>query len=299
MATILLAWELGAGMGHLLPLRALGLELIKRGHRVVGVFREAERAQALFEGTGIAVLPAPVFKRPGSTGGKPKVAFAKTLGFAHVLGNCGFADETHLQVAFAAWNKLFDDINPALVVADHSPAALMALWGRPIPRVNLGLPFCCPPDAANLPFWWQGQGREQARQQTIADERGLTEKVDRVLKANGRHEMGTLVELFNKLDDVIVASYKELDPYGDRARYWGHWHGGMGLPPEWPSGGEGTGGKKVYAYLKPFPGVEQVIRALQNLRTPTIVVGADWPQKVRQQWRAKGAAAAALWNPPL
>ncbi len=34
MSNVLLAWELGSGLGHLGPLRAIGIEFVRRGHQV-------------------------------------------------------------------------------------------------------------------------------------------------------------------------------------------------------------------------------------------------------------------------
>jgi UDP:flavonoid glycosyltransferase YjiC (YdhE family) len=34
MSKTLIAWELGSGLGHVGPLRAIGAELVRRGHSV-------------------------------------------------------------------------------------------------------------------------------------------------------------------------------------------------------------------------------------------------------------------------
>jgi hypothetical protein len=147
MGTVLLTWELGAGIGHLMRLRPIGEELIRRGHRVVAAVRDLTGVGEAFAGSGIAWMPAPIIPRRGPA------FFAPTHGFAQILGNIGFASAPMLATLFAAWNTIFDAVRPDLVVADHSPTALLALRGRPIRRVNMGLGFFCPPDAFPLPIW--------------------------------------------------------------------------------------------------------------------------------------------------
>ena len=48
MATILLAWEFGAGMGHLMTLRPIADGLVRRGHRVIAVLQDLSQAQESF-----------------------------------------------------------------------------------------------------------------------------------------------------------------------------------------------------------------------------------------------------------
>lgn len=44
MATVLVTWELGGGLGHLLPLEPLVRGLSERGHRVAVALRDLSRA---------------------------------------------------------------------------------------------------------------------------------------------------------------------------------------------------------------------------------------------------------------
>ena len=80
----------------------------------------------LYAGTGIDFLPAPLLPPTGPD------RFAPISGFGHILGNSGFVDECHRATLFVAWNTHFDCdcVQPDLVVTDHSPSVLLALWGR-------------------------------------------------------------------------------------------------------------------------------------------------------------------------
>jgi hypothetical protein len=63
MATVLLTWELGAGIGHLMNLRPIGEELVKRGHRVIAAVRFLSRAQEILGSAGITTVIGTHFQR--------------------------------------------------------------------------------------------------------------------------------------------------------------------------------------------------------------------------------------------
>jgi len=276
MATILLTWELGAGIGHLMRLRPIGQELVRRGHRVVAAVRDLSRVGEIFAGTGIACLPAPLIPRQGPN------RFEPTLGYAHILGNTGFADEGKLAALFAAWNTIFDCVRPDLVVADHSPTALLALWGRPIRRVNIGHGFFCPPDTYPLPIWSRPVNAAVTSSQVEEVERELTGNVNRLLTAQRRPKVQRLSQLFNEIDEIFLATYRELDHFGPRPkmRYWGHWPFGPGVEPVWPAGK----GPKIFVYLKPFQWLEEFLKELRQNGSPTIMLSGGNDKALQERY---------------
>lgn len=168
MATILLTWELGGGIGHLTRLRPIGQELIKRGHTVVAALRDLTHVEQILGDTGISYFAAPLrmLDRP-----KP---FDPSHSYAHLLANVGFLEPQTLRTTFRAWNAIFDVVRPGLVIADHSPSALLALRGRGIPCVNVGTGFITPPAAAQLPCWFPAAAAGQLQQLKQDEERVLT-----------------------------------------------------------------------------------------------------------------------------
>src|SRR5688572_24863269 len=56
---ILFGWELGGGMGHLAPHRALFEALLARGHRLHLCVREPVRAERVFSDLDISIQEAP------------------------------------------------------------------------------------------------------------------------------------------------------------------------------------------------------------------------------------------------
>jgi hypothetical protein len=59
MATILLAWELGGGLGHVMSMRPLAEGLARRGHRVVAVLRDLSSARDFITHPAVICLQAP------------------------------------------------------------------------------------------------------------------------------------------------------------------------------------------------------------------------------------------------
>jgi hypothetical protein len=151
MATILLAWELGGGLGHFMNLRPLAEGLSRRGHRVVAVLRDLSVARQFLVDPAADILQAP-FKHARIRDIEP------TCTFAQILHNCGFGDADELLTLAEAWRKLYDFLQPDLIIFDHSPTALLASAGYPARRALIGTGFFSPPDTGapglpNLRTW--------------------------------------------------------------------------------------------------------------------------------------------------
>src|SRR5207247_8636282 len=58
MATVLFAWELGGGLGHMMQMAPLARALVRRGHRVYAALREVAGPEGGFAGSGVCCLDA-------------------------------------------------------------------------------------------------------------------------------------------------------------------------------------------------------------------------------------------------
>jgi UDP:flavonoid glycosyltransferase YjiC (YdhE family) len=273
MARILLTWELGGSMGHLQRLKTLGKVLIGRGHTVLLASRNLRLATQLFDCTGISLIQGPLVEL------KHRSSKEMILGFADILANVGFAEEEVLHTYLNAWNGIFDDTNPGLVITDYSPFALFALRGRQIPSVNLGVGFYCPPD--RFPFFpWPAFNDARPKSEIEEKEIELTSCANRVLLRNGRPRLERLSQLFNQVSETVLATYRELDPFTrpEQTRYWGHWPAEGGKFPHWPAGN----GPKVFAYLKSFLAIHELLAQLRLMQARTIIFGNEIPSEFKR-----------------
>jgi UDP:flavonoid glycosyltransferase YjiC (YdhE family) len=259
IATYLLAWELGAGMGHMANLRTVGLGLHARGHRVVAAAREPALAAPFF--AGIPFVAAPATHQP------PAVPVTGSSTFADLLHNNGCATDDELWSLVAAWRHLFDLVRPDVVVMEFSPVALLALQGYPARRVVLGTGFYCPPDVSPLPDLrpW----RKNYPDRLLRTETRVLDRLNGVLTRLGEPPLGRVGELYTRVEANFLATLPELDHYGERAGacYVGPISSVDGVPPRWPAGH----GPRVFAYLRPFATLRVLLGALQRLGGPTLI----------------------------
>jgi hypothetical protein len=267
MATILFAWELGAGLGHLTRMRPVAEGLARQGHRVWVAMRDLASAEQVFGGTGISYFQAPfkqgVVARP--------IHPAST--FAHILHNIGFADAGELRGLTAAWRSIYALVQPDLIVADHSPTALLAARGLAMRRVVLGDGFCSPPDEfplRDLRPWLRNDPAQLAR-----DEQKTLGVINRVLASWGVGPLERVADLYVDVDDHLLTTFAELDHFGPRegANYRGAIGPTLGGRTEWPA----APGKRVFAYVRPFESLPQLISMLEDQGVSSLVYapGAD------------------------
>jgi len=276
MATILLAWELGGGLGHFMNLRPLAEGLTLRGHRVVAVLRDLSAARKFLADPSIEIFQAP-FKHAQFRDIEP------TCTFAQILHNCGFGDAAELATMAEAWRKLYEFTRPDLIIFDHAPTALLASAGYPARRALIGTGFFSPPDSGkpglpNLRTW-------------LEPNLALLEEHEAMVLANmnaaiarwSAPPLDRVAQLYRWLDEDFLMTFRELDTYsrGPDAVYRGIWSAGMGGPPQWPGGR----GKRIFAYLKPFPALSQLLEALNGLPNPSLVFAPGIEPRRREQYR--------------
>jgi hypothetical protein len=273
MAKYLFAWELGYGLGHLVNLRPLANGLRERGHRVELVLRNLAHARSIFSAEEAPYWQAPYRQfRPATSG--------PTLSFAQILFENGFCDVPELAAHGDAWRNIFRAVDPDVIVFDHSPTALLAARGFRAKRATVGTGFFLPVDEVPLrclqPWLKPDLARLAAQEQHV------------LAIANGALEhwlqpaLGHLAELYHPADAHLLLTFAELDHYGvrDGITYRGAWSGGFGKPPQWPD----VPGKRIYAYLKPFPQLGPLLELLRRAGQPTIVFGGEIPEAARQQF---------------
>ncbi|MCA9146477.1 MAG: hypothetical protein KDB05_27030, partial [Planctomycetales bacterium] len=217
MANVLLTWELGAGLGHLMRLQPIAEGFKDRGHTVTLAARDECRAESIYADCGCKIVAAPYKK------GKCENRFHPPGTFAQILFNTCFGDTDELGERVRKWQELYREVKPSLVIFDHSPTALLAARSFEFKRATIGTGFCCPPPTDPLPVLrtWQPPEDSQLRQ----DEAQALHNFNTVSAAIGQRPLDTLGELYADVDDVLRATFEELDHFPERAdaEYLGAW----------------------------------------------------------------------------
>lgn len=274
--TLLLAWELGGGLGHLIRAVPLVKRFRQRGFRVVLAARDLSSVQSVFGELAVEFLQAPIKTS------KPENRVKSPRSLAHILHNSGFGRLDELQALVAAWRNLFAMTGCDLLLCDHAPTALLAARGMGVKVATTGTGFCCPPDVYPLPDFrpWLPEATDQLR----AHEDRLLENVNTVLRSNHVGPFERLGQLYGDVDECFLATFPELDHYPKRSdgEYRGAWPNAGGASPQWPNGP----GKKVFAYLKMSRGLQEVLSQLNHLRLPTLVYIHRLDAQLRGQFQS-------------
>lgn len=205
MAKILLANELGDGLGHVKRLEPLARAFAERGHEPAFALNDLVTAAPVLGAGGYPLYQAPVVRRPVR---KPGRKFSGARSFADILAVHWYADPEALLVMVEAWQRIVEAAGADLVIADHSPTLCLATLGA-TPTVVVGNGFTVPPaEISRFPVF-------NANMQELASHEDLLRSIATVQKARGRPALDTLPGIYGAATR-LVCTLPELDPY---ARY--------------------------------------------------------------------------------
>lgn len=275
MKKILFTWELGAGLGHVQPIKQR-CELL-REHALYTAVQNLSSAETVFGNTPVTLLQAPYIQLP------EKQLIEHALGFSDLLYNSGFASLSILNSLVEAWRTLFHLVRPDLVVFDHSPSALLASRGCTFRKVIVGTGFMCPPVGNPFGVFFPGRLTEEACRRLLQTERSIMDVCNRVLENSRQRLMGHISELYADVDKVLLTTLPGLDHFNrtDSAEYLGLHPAPSGLRPEWPD----ADGKRIYAYLKPFPNLAWLLQQLKQSGHAAIVYANSVDRNLLDQYR--------------
>ncbi len=270
MATVLLTYEFGSGLGHVNRLIAVARRLGPE-HRLVFALPHSEDARpgiAAAFGNRAVVRPAVQWPVPTD----PGASLVPTHTFADVLRLFGFGAAALLGSAVERWRRLVDDVAPELIIADFAPTLQIAVPDAPILVVGNG--YTVPPSGFPLPPMrpWENAVPAASR----ANEAGLLEGVNRIRARDGGPAVNHLADLFSGRS-TFVCTLREFDPYAP------HRVGPVTFPfnvPHMPVGPPAAqrNGPTIFAYLPAtHPCLDTVLAALSRLgeRAHVYVTGAN------------------------
>ena len=202
--TILVAWELGGGTGHVQRLLSIVRELAAHDFRFVLALRKRGGAEIVARLLPQAsILEAPIWY-PDPT--IPAVNQGLVCNYPDILFRCGYDSPESLGPLVQGWHQLFWSASPALVLCDHSPTAVLAAAGR-VPVVHTGTGFTAPP--SGQPFLTLHRAAALGAQEREAL---VLRSIQEVQSNLGAPVLNRVCDLWNSAES-IACTWPELDPY--------------------------------------------------------------------------------------
>lgn len=150
--------------------------MIARGHRVSFITKDLIGSRRLLGDLPVALFPAPLWR--GKVKGLPPVVC-----YPDILLRTGFMDTDGMVALVEGWMALFRLLAPDLIVAEHSPRALVAARVARLPCVLVGTGFTVPRPAQPFPSITPWQKVEPDRLRSGTDK--AREMINRVLVKSG------------------------------------------------------------------------------------------------------------------
>jgi len=275
MARIVFTWELGNGYGHISKFILVAKILSSRGHRIYCIATELHHLTARFLPLNIKVLQAPVWQ-------KEKLQATANC-YAELLLNIGYYDSRQIEGKVMAWQTLYDLIQPDLLIADHSPTALLAARNLPFPKATLGSGFFTPPFQQPVPAYYPDAKLTDSQLHQF--EQNVLLQINDALHNLDMQPLDNLSDIF-QCEDAFYCTFKEIDHYATRepVEY-------MGAQFELPNVNKATwpdhDGPKIFAYLKSdFSEIEKLLQALKLTEASIIIHIPDIPDNLKEKYSA-------------
>lgn len=272
MKRVLLAWELGAGYGHLVKLGGIARALQAAGLDCLFAVRQLESAAETF-GADPVLRNLPLLQSPLRIGiGKNPVALQ--LSYASLLHNTGFDDPASLAARIRAWRALLVAFRIDALVVDHSPIAIIAADSLGLPVCAVGTGFTLPPLTAPFPSF--RADLDVRREQLVRNESQVLLELNLALERLALPPYPTLQRILAPVRPALC-TYAELDHYTTPRSipFLGMPDFSAGAPPRWP--GADDGAPKVFAYLRAYPQLDALLAALSASGARVLVRAAEIP----------------------
>lgn len=201
MSRILIGWELGAGLGHVVQTMAMAKALALRGHEVtLAVQRFDSFPPSLPE--RVQLVQAPVW--PGLMRSYEGAPWKRAVTMIDILARMGLDRPRVLKHLVLAWDGLIAATRADLVIADYAPGLIVAAQER-LPSIATGSGFQVPPVASSEALRIGGA-------EAGYDEAEMLDVIDADLREAGRQSLSGLADIF-RCSLPLIASFRELDPY--------------------------------------------------------------------------------------
>ncbi|HWK41296.1 MAG TPA: hypothetical protein VNR60_05130 [Croceibacterium sp.] len=254
MTRVMLAWEAGAGRGHVVTLARVGRALhgMAECDAALGWMTHAAELEpwctAVFPGVALPYQRAARTKRrapPNAT-------------WADYLNDCGFADGQRLRANVVWWLQMLARRRISLLIGDYAPCALLAARIAGIPALAVGTGYGIPPQTLpEFPVFLP----EYAEREAVEAE--LVAVANDALGPLGLPRLRALPDIYARSDDLLrtlplldaYAEWRDPDAY---------------MPPVTDFGGRSDGtGEEAFCYFSTTElANEGLVEALCSARFP-------------------------------
>lgn len=276
---ILIAWELGGGLGHIARISAIAKGLVAAGHQISLCVQDLPGTHQFVRGLPLDLFQTPLWLKRLKGVGPPAC-------FSEMLIHRGYASPEGLTSHLSSWTDLIATLNPDLMIVDCAPTAMLAARGTDLPMVLLSNGYHdLPPEHPDpcLTPWEEGVERR-----TRQSEQRVVAVINRALEHREKPPISRIADIYQPAVKRFALLLPELDYWGQRSTvtYLPPVAEGGDLPrPQWP---EGTG-KKVLAYLKPrAPQTPSMLDALARTDCLGLVVCHGLPAEKVREWQRPG-----------
>jgi UDP:flavonoid glycosyltransferase YjiC (YdhE family) len=198
---ILIAWEIGSGMGHVRLLQTLSRALETDGHEVTLAVKDLSQFEE-----GVLTVQAPELRAP-------ERVFPYSLNYADNLYRNGFWHTSSLIQAIGEWLELFERHQPDLLLCEFAPVAMLAAQLVGLKRAAIGGSFWLPPSIVPMPTFQPWFDIPQSLLQ--AREERLLASINEARRPWTSKRMGSVAELFDGCPKWVCTP-PELDHFGER-----------------------------------------------------------------------------------
>lgn len=265
---VLIVWELGTHLGHLLRLLPVVTELIGKGHEVLLAVPDPAFAHKFLGNAQVKCVQCPTFRsRPGSEQQEGDVVC-----YADILGRYAFGDEEGLADALTLWASLIGEFKPDVLLIEFAPLAMLAARLHQLPAVHLAIGWEAPPQSRALPIIRASPTVDQAS--VFEREAALVRRINSHCVNAGVAELQWLSDLY-KSATQLIATLPETDHFGPRLQ--GQYVGPLfstefGPVVRWPEPSAEHATRRVFMYLQPDRANLALLKALKNLGARVIAV---------------------------
>ena len=270
--TVLLAWEMGAGLSHATRLLVVAKALKAEGWTPIVAARDVSTLVDQYRAENISVVQAPLHKSQ-----VPPGEVFRARSFADIVAACGFQRVEALWPVVVAWDNLLDLIRPAAVIADYCPILPLACLGR-VAVVTIGDGFVVPPGHLPKLPQLQNTGTEMA-----SEEVSLAHACE-VQRRRGIRCLPTSLPKLIAGDASVVCTFPELDVYGRHRQVPATGPLASHLAPV-----SVPAKPSLFAYLAAdFPKTRKLLRAILDSGIPAAAYVRDAPDDLKHALRARG-----------